>query len=211
MFPSSSGRRDRDEGLRPWRQSFSACKFAQLLHQRVGNRDAVRARIRGEFVATVSRQAHAVVRQHRREQRLDALRNKRCCRPARRDRSRAARGRSKPACPARRTNRSRSRSARRSARSTATPRSARAARLSRRRSPPCCRSTRPWHRWSACRRASSAQPSGIGLPSFAATMILPRATSVSDKSIIRGAAFLCAGKPRQSDWCRTAASCRPTH
>ena len=34
--------------------------------------------------------------------------------------------------------------------------------------------------------ASNAQPSGIGLPSFAATMILPRATSVRDKSIMRG-------------------------
>jgi LacI family transcriptional regulator len=34
--------------------------------------------------------------------------------------------------------------------------------------------------------ASNAQPAGIGLPSLAATMILPRATSVSDRSIISG-------------------------
>ena len=37
---------------------------------------------------------------------------------------------------------------------------------------------------------STAQPSGIGLPSLAYTMILPRVTSVSDKSTTIGSAFL---------------------
>ncbi|MCY1452161.1 hypothetical protein D9M71_690640 [compost metagenome] len=35
--------------------------------------------------------------------------------------------------------------------------------------------------------SSNAQPSGIGLPCFAATMILPRATSDNDRSITTGA------------------------
>ena len=45
------------------------------------------------------------------------------------------------------------------------------------------RRDRPWGRWSAVRRASSAQPDGMARPSFAAIISLPRATSDSDRSI----------------------------
>ena len=53
----------------------------------------------------------------------------------------------------------------------------------------CLRAPRPADRSSDCRPRSSAQPSGIGLPSFAATITLPRATSDSDRSITSGASL----------------------
>ena len=59
-----------------------------------------------------------------------------------------------------------------------------------------------------CPSLSSAQPSGIGLPSFAATITLPRAASDSERSIDSGAPSRARKHRGDRDWCRTSAACR---
>ena len=165
------------------RASRSCCSSAGAIST------PARCRAACERFAPLARKPHALVVEHCRDQRLDALEVRRAARERIRidDEERLADARAVAFVDEERARlESHRRAGQRRDEQLDDEREHRALRAAHREHRPL--QARPSRRSSAGRRASSAQPSGIGRPSFAATITLPRATSDSERSIVNGGA-----------------------